>query len=65
MPRSGAEVASAELIGGTDLGGRRGGDSESMPFSSLTSPSLPISLCCPALARVGGAHEARAGVRGT
>ena len=58
MPRSGAEVARAELIGGNDLGGglgrlmerghggRRG---ESVPFSSLTSPSLPINLCSSAL----------------
>ena len=67
MPRSGAEVARAELIGGNDLGGglgrlmerghggRRG---ESVPFSSLTSPALPISLCSSALAPAGGARSA-------
>ena len=48
MPRSVAGVAGVELIGGTDLsrrmehgyGGRHDGGGESMPFSSLTSPSL-------------------------
>jgi hypothetical protein len=67
--RSGVEVTSAELISGTDLGGRmecgrggRHGESgesiESMPFSSLTSLSLPISLCSLVLAptRGGGRH---------
>ena len=58
-----------ELIGGTDLGrrlerGRSGRHVESVSFSSLTSPSLPISLCSSALAPTGGAYVAHAGVRG-
>ena len=49
-----------ELIGVTDLGrrmerGRGGRHGESVSFSSLTSPSLPISLCSLALAPTGGA----------
>ena len=46
-------------------GGRHGGGGESVPFSSLTSPSLPISLCSSALTPAGETCEARAGVRDT
>lgn len=78
MPRSGAEVTGAKVIGGTNLGsglrrwmersrgGRRSGGGEFVPFSSLMSPSLPIiSLCNSALVPAGGVRVARAGAHGT